>query len=525
MIENNLDNTLPFHDLTDDQFKDMILQSKLQLSESKLQKLRKLIFNPFSTNRRGKAFLSIDSDLDPDNNYYNQIVHHVDECDYHVEETFNSLISKTSNTDIFSILHLNIRSIVNKCDDLLAYLNSLKHSFSVLGLTETWLNNDNITNFQIPHCHFIGKARENKQGGGVGLYVNQKYKYRERNDLAININDIIESQFIELTPEAHSTIIGIIYRPPNDNYEQFKEALTELLRKLDLLNKKCFLMGDFNIDLLKIEENPHANDFLNQMFSSSFYPLISRPTRITDTSATLIDNIFVNDIKETFKCGLLFTDISDHLPVFQITRKAQAINTNYKRVKYRQVNKESINNLCLALENEDWISICNDVDPQEAYSCFYRKAFDKYNESIPLVSKSKNNLSNVNTPWITKGILISRKVKNKLYKKFIKNPNKTNETSYKRYRNKFNKIKKAGKKNYYCEKFNNLKGNLKLSWKLIKEIINKNKCRSEINSHFKDNEKSISDSVANKFNEYFVNVGPNLANKIPENTEQFTSYG
>ena len=44
---------------------------------------------------------------------------------------------------------------------------------------------------------------------------------------------------------------------------------------------------------------------------------------------------------------LLFTDLSDHLPVFQITHKAQVINTNYKSVKYRQVNKESINNLCL----------------------------------------------------------------------------------------------------------------------------------------------------------------------------------
>ena len=63
---------------------------------------------------------------------------------------------------------------------------------------------------------------------------------------------------------------------------------------------------------------------------------------------------------------------------------------------------------------------------------------------------------------MTKGILISRKVKNKLFKKFIKNPNNSNETIYKNYRNKFNKIKKAAKKIYYCEKFNDLKGNLKL---------------------------------------------------------------
>ena len=70
-----------------------------------------------------------------------------------------------------------------------------------------------------------------------------------------------------------------------------KEYLSEILRNIELQNKRCFLMGDFNIDLLNTEVNQHANDFLNNMLSSSFYPLISRPTRITCNSATLIDNI------------------------------------------------------------------------------------------------------------------------------------------------------------------------------------------------------------------------------------------
>lgn len=69
------------------------------------------------------------------------------------------------------------------------------------------------------------------------------------------------------------------------------------------------------------------------MFSSSFYPLISKPTRITKTSATLIDNIFVNDITQNFKCGLLFTDISDHLPEFQITNCTNKVNTDNKKKK------------------------------------------------------------------------------------------------------------------------------------------------------------------------------------------------
>ena len=77
--------------------------------------------------------------------------------------------------------------------------------------------------------------------------------------------------------------MGVIYRPPNDKTEQFKQSLSETLQTIDLQKKKCYIMvimGDFNVDLMKVEENRHSNYVLNCMFSSSFYPLISKPTRI-----------------------------------------------------------------------------------------------------------------------------------------------------------------------------------------------------------------------------------------------------
>ena len=133
------------------------------------------------------------------------------------------------------------------------------------------------------------------------------------------------------------------------------------------------------------------------------------------------------------------------------------------------------------------------------------------------------------TPWITREILNSRKIKIKLYKKFIKSPNKTNETAYKSFQNKFNKIKKAAKKKYYSEELEKHKGNLRISWKIINEIINKNKTKSDMPYVFKDNDKIVTDhiEIAKKFNDYFVNiqtVGPNLAEKIPVNKIVFTSY-
>ena len=76
-------------------------------------------------------------------------------------------------------------------------------------------------------------------------------------------------------------------------------------------------MGDFNIDLLKSESCDYTKRFLEQLYASSYIPLILQPTRITQHTATLIDNIFTNDIKiiESSTNGIIYSDISDHLPV------------------------------------------------------------------------------------------------------------------------------------------------------------------------------------------------------------------
>lgn len=313
------DDSLLFPQLDNSEIRNIFDQSQFDLNDSAVAKLKNLTFNPFSLNNNGKPYLTLNSDLDPDQNYYNQIITHVETCDYHDEDTFKCLTKNSSRDNEFSVLHLNIRSLQNKFDDLKSYLNSLEYEFSVIGISETWLNHNNRNDFQLPCYQNIGKIRANKHGGGVGLYVNCSYEFRERADLAVNLDDVIETQFIELTTKPKNTLVGIIYRPPNSKLEQFKECIAEILQKVDRQNKKCYLIGDFNLDLFKANENQFINGFINQMFSSTFYPLISKPTRITNSSATLIDNIFVNNLDECHKCGILFTDLSDHLPVFQIT--------------------------------------------------------------------------------------------------------------------------------------------------------------------------------------------------------------
>jgi hypothetical protein len=103
-----------------------------------------------------------------------------------------------------------------------------------------------------------------------------------------NVDDIIETRFIEvLNKYGKNIIIGVVYRPPNSNFESFKRIMNEILENIDRENKLCYLMGDFNIDLFKSESCDYTNHFIEQLFTSSFFPLITKPTRITHHTATV----------------------------------------------------------------------------------------------------------------------------------------------------------------------------------------------------------------------------------------------
>jgi hypothetical protein len=75
-------------------------------------------------------------------------------------------------------------------------------------------------------------------------------------------------------------------------------------------------MGDFNINLLNSNSHKPTNDFVDILLLNSFYPTISKPTRITYHSSTLIDNIITNNLDHDMISGIIYTDLSDHLPIF-----------------------------------------------------------------------------------------------------------------------------------------------------------------------------------------------------------------
>ena len=100
------------------------------------------------------------------------------------------------------------------------------------------------------------------------------------------------------------------------------------MAKISKENKLFYIMGDFNLDLFNCHSHLFVTEFLDIMYSNMFFPLITRLTRITSNTATLINNIFTNHLDNYSFRGLLFTDISDHLPMFCFTYRRTRIDNN-----------------------------------------------------------------------------------------------------------------------------------------------------------------------------------------------------
>ena len=464
-------------------------------------------------------------DVDPDVNYFNTVNWENLRSDYHTENTFNDGFKKMlGDSQNFSIMHLNIRSVHKNFSNFEHYLHNINVPFKIIGLTETWTSDSTLGRYKYDNHVLYENCRPRKKGGGVALYISDDYSSSLRQDLSI-MNDSIESLFVEVEGTEvsnNNTIVGVIYRPPKGDLELFLNTINEMLLKLNQENKTLYIMGDFNLDLLKINQHRYTATFIETMLSHSLLPMINKPTRIKNDSETLIDNIFCNKIND--HClfnAVLLTDISDHFPIVSIT-KAETNQRVEEYISKRLYNQETIKNFKDKLNEVDWDDVLNLQDCQSSFSLFHKRFCQYFNECFPIV-RIKIGYRN-RKPWLTPALKKSIKVKNKLYGLSIKSSTVFNINKYLDYKRKLQNLLRRSERNHYEELFRNNVGNIKKSWEIIKEVINDKK-KAKMSNKFLIDGSTISDNnvIAKAFNTFFANIGKTINDSIP-NTNRDSSY-
>ena len=236
---------------------------------------------------------------------------------------------------------------------------------------------------------------------------------------------VLESKCIELIrANSKNAIVGCIYKHPSMAVGDFNTSfLLPLLVKASLENKEIYLLGDFNIDLLK----PDSADYLDIFSSFSLLPHIILPTRATETTSTIIDNIFCNSVKCNTVSGNITNPISDHFSQFIILNGPKPESTilsnttsvrDWKNFDHKAFLEEFGSN------NWDATLQIDSGDPNLAFDNFFsgiNSLVDKYAPIKNLACKKKKIIKS--SPWIINGILTSIKKRDHLYKSFMREKN------------------------------------------------------------------------------------------------------
>ena len=447
---------------------------------------------------------------------------------------------KFKNSKSISILSLNIQSINSKFSSLADLINFWQEKgviFDIICLQECFsIIIPSI--FELQNYHpILFKTRTKFSGGGVAFYINKSLNFSVLNEYSIFHEKIIESLFIELEfSNKKKLVIGNFYRSPSTGVnnltptmqiELFLEHFQGILDSITERKCKAVLCGDFNLDLLSYNVHNYTADFVSMLFSAGFLQLISNPTRVStnNNTATLIDHIWTNDIKDKMVAGVITTYLSDHYSTFHL------ISTNKHKPSPKVISTRDFSDIKIEsfkndLNNLSYNEVYEKNNPTESYASFQNLFQAIFEKNFPVKEIRFNKNYHMIENWMTKGILRSRKKKFELQSKLSKAPSNENKEMFKKYKNVYNKVLKNAKKIYYSNLLISNQNNLKKSWQIIKDAAGlKSNTKFTTDKVIVEGNNIVGDkNIGQAFNRHFSSIALNIRQAIPPSDRPPDSY-
>ena len=465
---------------------------------------------------------------------------------YYDNEAFIEILKTKS--DSFSLLSLNCCSLNAKFDQLQIYVDMIEQSgckLDAICLQETWLSHSNdVSLIQLAGYNLIYRESICSTHGGVAIYLRENFEFSEMP--SYGHADIWDGQFLEIHDKndknLRKLVIGNIYRPPRnsiDNYTTFTNELNEILYNFSRTKKEVVIVGDFNLDLLKIHSNDHIKEYFECILSNGFLPKITLPTHLTNRQGTLIDNIFTK-LSHNFSqstAGVLWHSLSDHQPCFITLDNIRLERAQSKLIKMYTKSRQSLENFRQEIFNSCHPQNFNSTltqDPNINYDILDSNIASALKKHLPIKNVKYNKHKHRKTKWITNGILKSIKYRDRLYADLKMTDINDNSYAVKKinlttYNSILKRSIRLAKKNYYHTCFENFKDDIKKTWSSINGILNKTSVNKKKDfpkffivrgEHLHDHKE-----IANEFNQYFATIGSNLSrNVIPPQGCSFERY-
>ena len=385
--------------------------------------------------------------------------------------------------------HLNIRSLLKSFYDFSLLIRS--NDYDVVMVTETWLTNnipDQVVN--IPGYDLYRFDRQHGRGGGVCAYAKQALSARLVT-FDFQISPLLENIFIKISLNTRTLIVGGFYRPPNSNANNFISDFDSILSYVCPIFDHVIIMGDLNVNFFNL------NTPISDCFESyGLLQILNEPTRITDSTSTLIDPIFVNNPDLVDSVGTILTDdISDHNLV-HVTLNLKSFKPRHKIVKYRCYNNFNYQAFLTDLQGLDWNAILRTQNIDSKIGMFNEMLLGLFNNHAPV---KEVRITKPRAPWLTDEIKQAKKQKLKALQKYKRERTDDSRNRYKQLRNQTVSLVRRAKKQYLeniCAENNSFK-----TWNTLRDLnvrTNKNHC---LPSHL-----SNPDNINNYFSSFLQGV-------------------
>lgn len=408
----------------------------------------------------------------------------------------------------FKIIHLNIQYLREKIDLFNIFLQTEQPHIVVV--SEHGLKKEELYCINFHGYHVVGDFSrvDHKSSGGIAILSQLNLSVDIVNMNSFSKEMIFESAGVEIVVEKKFKFILFgIYRPPlYTNVNIFFNVLYDLLSKYLYKGKYCMIVGDLNIDWLKRNTTTYRlNDLMNEFDLKQF---VNSPTRVTSSTATLIDHALSNIERDVIHVEVIGTGLSDHFAQ-KITLSfknptTQKINTHIPYNTFYDTCSTNVNTLNFLLAKESWTSL-------KALSCSEQKLRNfidvfNYNFSLACPLKRKKKVkANTVKPWLTKGIIISSNKLKQLDLQRKINQSREFHNYYITYKKIYRKIISVAKAYHLNKQLASTDNIARDAWRII-------------DSDRSNKQVSIPADMPSPetFNHYFANIGKQKQSLITE---------
>lgn len=405
------------------------------------------------------------------------------------------------------VASLNIQGLAGKIDSL--RLSMADRPFDFLGISESNLKSSSeSSNFEMPGYTIERKDGTSSTTHGILLYISENLTYNRRYDLERDGSDVL---WCELKlPKSKSILLCYVYRSPNSNAAH-QDLICEQIQAALELNLETIILGDINHDLVKTRNNDSlAKKFKLFARTNKLRQLITEPTRVTETTSTLIDHVYVNRDSFNVESGVIPTGLSDHRLIYTV-RKAVKPRLPPRRITTRCYKSFDEASFLQDISLVPWhcVEAFDHVD--DSWSSFKLLFAEVADAHAPLKTVTVRGRS---SPWVTDDLISMTWERDHQKRIAEKHKDPISWDKYRKLRNLVNRECGKLKRDYFRDQIDQNRNDSAKLWSTLKQAIGSKK--NESVSGVVENGVTVTDapSIARAFNDFFSTIGSRLAAKF-----------